>query len=194
MCKSDENEVPERLGPLPGSKTNENNRESRKVGGIGSQASPIRKDKEKYKRNRIRLSRHSPVCNIRACWDCALGPISLRHQDPGLGPGQFVPARPLAGWVVSWTPTWLDPELTGPPGASTAVVPRRWVGAGGVLGCWWGTNKRIASGYKNPPSAGGCWPAAPPLRGPVGVTRRGQPLGVALQELKSSAAWGHPYS
>ena len=47
---------------------------------------------------------------------------------------------------------------------------------------------------QKPQSAGGCWPAAPPLRGPVGVTRRGLPSGVALQELKSSAAWGHPCS
>ena len=28
---------------------------------------------------------------------------------------------PLARWVVSRTPTWLDPESTGLPGAQTAV-------------------------------------------------------------------------
>ena len=37
----DENEAPERLGPLPGRKTDDNDRKSGKVGGIGRQASPI---------------------------------------------------------------------------------------------------------------------------------------------------------
>ena len=51
-----------------------------------------------------------------------------------------------------------------------------------VDGCRCGAIERTASGYKKPHCAGGCWPAAPPLRGPFGVTRRGQPSGVALQE------------
>ena len=39
----------------------------------------------------------------------------FRFLGPTLGDS------PLAGCVVSWTPTWLDPELTGLPRANLAV-------------------------------------------------------------------------
>ena len=49
--------------------------------------------------------------------------------------------------MVSWTPTWLDPESPGPPGATTAV------GTTAVVGCRCGANECTASGYEKPH----CW-------------------------------------
>ena len=78
------------------------------------------------------------------------------------------------GFVVSWTPTWLDPEPTGLPGANLAVgihsqgrVPAQVPGVS--IG---GIHKANASGYKKPKVLGvlACGTAS---ARPLGVTQRG---------------------
>ena len=106
----------------------------------------------------------------------------------------------IVGWIVSgWVDGVVDTNLAGPriDWATRGIHRCGSTAVGGCQRCAWvlvGYQQAHCVGVQKPQSAGECWPAAPPLRGPDGVTRRGLPSGVALQELKSSAAWGHPYS
>ena len=55
-----------------------------------------------------------------------------------MAPGGYdMTLAPLAGCVVLWAPTWLDPELTGLPGVTLAVSIHSWGRVPvHVPGCW----------------------------------------------------------
>ena len=95
----------------------------------------------------------------------------------------FVSLGPLAGYGVA--PAWPDPELTGPLGATTAVGTTAVDECRcGVLGYWWGANKRAASGYKNPKVLGGAGCGTTSERPRRGYSKRAT-LGGCTAELKS---------
>ena len=64
----------------------------------------------------------------------------------------------------------MDTNLAGPRidwatrGNHRCGLPRRWTGAG--AGCLGTSGACLRVGVQKPQSAGGCWPAVPPLRGP----------------------------
>ena len=103
---------------------------------------------------------------------------------------------PLAGSVVSWTPTWLRPRTDwvtrGNPGCG-----HPWLGKGAGASSWgaewWHCHHVAASiwnlhrGTKNP-KCWVCWPAAQALRRPPGLLKECSSL--SLQELKSSCCCG----
>ena len=99
------------------------------------------------------------------------------------------------GWVCSV----VDTNLAG-PGIDWATGGNHRCGYTAVDGCrrcaWVlvGCQQAHSVGVQKPQSAGVCWPAEPPLRGPVGVTRRGQTSGVALQNSSPRLCGGLPRS
>ena len=86
-----------------------------------------------------------------------------------------------------------------PPLWESMAGPRIDWAARAVLGCrrfYWSVlwaPSGSGGGVQMPRSAGGCWPAAPPPRGPIWGVTRGRATACLqvrwLQELKSSTAW-----